>query len=285
LLRPLSPHPESFQGIEIASLKIDDLNLLPVNQGDWHIKLAKFHIFDYDVIEQSFDNFINSKLKLYEQDRNNLESNSNAIISHYLRFGILSPRVCFHKALLSTGGANQFLLELLWREFAYYTLFFNKNIAKDEIKQPYSKFHWDNNSSFIEKWKKSQTGYDIVDAAMNELYTTGLMHGRARMITASFFIKDLLCDWRLGEEWFWDTLVDADPAINPFSWQWVFGSGLDAAPYFRIFNPQTQAQRFDPNLSYRKKWLNLPTYNHYNQIISHEIQRDIAMQRYKKILI
>jgi len=267
----------------LASLSVDELGLLPTNQGRWAQKMMQFYETSYDKIEENFVNFITQKLHSYAEERNNLEAGQNSAISPFLRFGMLSPNWCFNFCLTMGGGQNQFALELLWRDFSYHTAYHNPQIETEEIRPIYKNFRWNNDLQHLKLWQKGQTGFDIVDAAMNQLYTTGTMHGRARMISASFLIKDLLCNWKLGEQWFWDTLADADPAINPFSWQWVFGSGLDGAPYFRIFNPHLQAQRFDPNFVYRKKWLK-PSNHLTPPIVCHNLQSKETMLRYKVAL-
>jgi deoxyribodipyrimidine photo-lyase len=148
-----------------------------------------------------------------------------------------------------------FQKELIWRDFATHLLYhFPKTITENQRSQ-FNHFPWENNELHFKAWTKGQTGYPIVDAGMRELWRTGFMHNRVRMIVGSFLVKHLLVDWRKGERWFWDTLLDADLASNVMNWQWVAGSGADAAPYFRIFNPLLQAKKFDPDTSYIKKWV------------------------------
>lgn len=267
----------------INSLNVEDLELLPKNEGNWHSNVSKCYSFDYDEIYNNFNNFIETKLQFYEDERNFPSKNVNAGISSYLRFGVLSPKVCFHVASLKLGKySNQFNLELLWREFAYHVMYYNQNIANVELKPQYSNFEWNNNAEFFQKWQKGQTGFEIVDAGMKEIYQTGKMHNRVRMIVASFLTKDLQINWKEGEKWFWNCLTDADPAVNPFSWQWVFGSGFDSAPYFRIFNPELQHQRFDADNSYCTKWLQGREI--LQPIVSHKLQKQIALEKYKKTL-
>ncbi len=268
--------------INIESILIDDLNLLPRDQGLWHQKLLENYTFDYDQIKNNFINFINEKLENYSLERNIPSCNATSNISPYLRFGMLSAKFCFDIAYKAANGNSQFLLEILWREFAYHVMFYNQNIATQELKEQYKYFQFDNSEAFLKKWQKGETGYKMVDAGMKELYNNGIMHNRIRMITASFLIKDLLIDWKKGEQWFWDTLVDADPASNPFSWQWVFGSGFDGAPYFRIFNPDSQREKFDPNNDYCNKWL--PKNWNCTKIVDHDIQRKITLEKYSLIM-
>ncbi|MEN9781895.1 MAG: deoxyribodipyrimidine photolyase phrB [Pseudomonadota bacterium] len=265
----------------IQTLCVEDLRLLPQNEGNWHKEAIENWSFDYSKIKEKFANFVNQKLDDYKENRNLPSTEGNSAISPYLRFGMLSVKFCFEFAILKQPENNQFVLELLWREFAFHVMHANQNFAEDELRPSYSAFEWVWNESFFEKWKKGQTGYDFVDAGMIELWKTGFMHSRVRMVVASFLIKDLMIDWRLGEKYFWDTLFDACPAVNPFSWQWVFGSGFDAAPYFRIFNPDLQQERFDWDRSYCNKWLENRSV--VMRIVDHDIQKQIALAKYKKI--
>ena len=145
--------------------------------------------------------------------------------------------------------------ELGWREFAYYLLFHSPNLQTENLQNKFNKFPWNNDEKFYKAWISGKTGYPIIDAGMRELWQTGYMHNRVRMIVGSFLVKNLLIDWRYGERWFWDCLVDADLANNSASWQWVAGSGADAAPYFRIFNPVIQGFKFDEDGKYTKKFV------------------------------
>jgi deoxyribodipyrimidine photo-lyase len=153
------------------------------------------------------------------------------------------------------AAAEKFLKELLWREFSYHLLHHFPHMPEQDFKSEFGGFPWRDDPENLRKWRKGFTGYPIVDAGMRELWATGTMHNRVRMIAASFLIKHLLIDWRHGARWFWDTLVDADIASNSASWQWVAGSGADAAPYFRIFNPVLQGEKFDGDGAYVRKWV------------------------------
>jgi len=156
---------------------------------------------------------------------------------------------------VEAGKAGGFLSELGWREFAWHTLYHFPDLATKNLRREFDAFPWPRlNPDHLEAWQQGRTGIGLVDAGMKELWHTGYMHNRVRMVVASFLIKNLLIDWRRGEKWFWDTLVDADAANNPFNWQWVAGSGADAAPYFRIFNPELQAKKFDPAGHYIRRW-------------------------------
>ncbi len=152
-------------------------------------------------------------------------------------------------------GAEKFLKEVLWREFSYHLLHHWPSLPEKPFRPEFAAFPWSENAEGLKAWQKGLTGYPIVDAGMRELWATGFMHNRVRMITASFLIKDLLVPWTEGERWFWDTLVDADIGNNAASWQWVAGCGADAAPYFRVFNPVLQGLKFDPKGAYVRQWV------------------------------
>jgi deoxyribodipyrimidine photo-lyase len=147
------------------------------------------------------------------------------------------------------------LKEIVWREFAYHVFYYLPELPAQPMYEKFASFPWQNNDDALAAWQQGRTGYPMVDAGMRELWQTGHMHNRVRMITASFLVKHLLLPWQQGEAWFWDTLVDADLAVNAFSWQWVAGCGADAAPYFRIFNPITQGSKFDPDGDYIRKYV------------------------------
>ncbi len=262
----------------LKSLKIDDLKLLPKNE--WHKKIIKNWEFDYKKLEKNIVNFAEKKLSIYAQARNIPSLESTSKLSPYLRFGMFSPRIIYH-TMCHRDHAGQFILELLWREFAHHVTFYNQDISTKELKKKYSDFEWEDDAKSLKKWQKGETGFELVDAAMRELWQSGFMHGRARMVAASFLIKDLLIDWRIGEQWFYDTLLDACPAVNPFSWQWIFGSGYDAAPYFRIFNPDLQKKRFDEKDDYCKKWLGEGA--KHEKIVDHDVRRKVALAKYKKV--
>ncbi|CAN5861614.1 deoxyribodipyrimidine photo-lyase [soil metagenome] len=178
-------------------------------------------------------------------------------LSPHLAFGEISPRQIWRAATASgqPAAVEKFLAEVGWREFAYHLLFHFGDLSQRNFRAEFDAFPWADDGAAVEAWRRGRTGYPIVDAGMRQLWTTGWMHNRVRMIVASFLTKDLLADWRVGERWFWDTLVDADPANNATGWQWIAGSGADAQPYFRIFNPVLQGEKFDPGGAYIRRWV------------------------------
>ncbi len=206
--------------------------------------------------------FLEDSLAGYKAERDRPDRRSTSRLSPHLRFGEISPRQVWqavedHLSVASGGqsGADKFLSEIGWREFSYHLLFHEENLAEAPLRSNFAGFPWRESESDLRRWQRGRTGYPIVDAGMRELWATGWMHNRVRMIVASFLIKDLLISWQEGEAWFWDTLVDGDPANNSASWQWVAGCGADAAPFFRIFNPVSQGERFDPKGAYVRTWL------------------------------
>jgi deoxyribodipyrimidine photo-lyase len=169
-----------------------------------------------------------------------------------LRFGEVGPFQVWDR----THGHPAFQRQLGWREFSWNILYHSPALAESNFRPEYDRFSWGQpEPAELEAWQSGRTGIPLVDAGMRELWHTGYMHNRVRMVAASFLVKNLLVDWRVGEKWFWDTLVDADEANNPASWQWVAGSGADAAPYFRVFNPLLQAAKFDPESRYISRWV------------------------------
>jgi deoxyribodipyrimidine photo-lyase len=239
---PLPP-PLQILTKQIESEPLDSFHLLSGINKPWEVGEKAAHAKLKGFIEQS--------LNTYEHGRDIPALDGTSALSPHLHFGEVSPRQIFHAANANT----KFLSELGWREFNYYQLYHFPQLPDEPIRPEFSKFHWENNPSLLQKWEKGETGYPIVDAGMRQLWQTGWMHNRVRMITASFLIKDLLLPWQKGADWFWETLVDADLANNSANWQWVAGSGFDAAPFFRIFNPILQSKKFDPEGIYIKRWI------------------------------
>ncbi|WP_415008652.1 cryptochrome/photolyase family protein [Aestuariivirga sp.] len=184
-------------------------------------------------------------------------------LSPHLHFGEISPAQCWHAVRAAAAqrhgavdaDAEKFLTELLWRDFSWHLLHHFPELPEKPFRPEFADFPWETNPQSLKAWQKGLTGYPIIDAGMRELWATGFMHNRVRMIAASFLIKHLLIPWQEGKRWFWDTLVDADLANNAASWQWVAGSGADASPYFRIFNPVLQGEKFDSQGDYVRRWV------------------------------
>ena len=242
-------------------LMLDDLDLLP-KKPDWAGGMRETWTPGEAGALKRLDRFLKHAMKNYAEDRNRPDVEGVSRLSPHLHFGEITPALCWHKAGLAAArmpgsdkGHETFLKELVWREFSYSLLFHWPDLPDAPFRPEFAHFPWKSDPAHLIAWQKGQTGYPIVDAGMRELWATGYMHNRVRMIVASFLIKHLLVPWQQGEAWFWDTLVDADLASNAASWQWVAGSGADAAPYFRIFNPVLQGEKFDPNGSYVRRYV------------------------------
>ena len=209
------------------------------------------------------DGFLDDGLTGYAADRDVPARDQSSRLSPHLRFGELSPRQAFHAATAAAergdapwSDVEKFQAELGWREFSYHLLFHWPDLPTQNFNPRFDAFPWaDPDPDALARWQRGRTGFPWIDAGMRELWTTGFMHNRVRMAAASFLIKNMLADWRVGEDWFWDTLCDADTANNAASWQWVAGSGADAAPYFRVFNPVLQSEKFDPQGAYVRRWI------------------------------
>lgn len=215
----------------------------------------------------------------YDENRNFPADNKCSFSSVYLRFGMLSPRFMVRK---SVAVNETYLSELVWREFFMTILFYFPNTVHSNFRAKYDGIEWRNNQEEFEKWCAGQTGYPIVDAGMRELNATGLMHNRVRMIVASFLCKHLLIDWRWGEAYFAEKLLDFELSSNNGNWQWAAGTGCDAAPYFRVFNPYTQTKKFDKELEYVKKWVpELNEFSYPEAIVEHSFARTRALEVYK----
>lgn len=247
-----APGPMTGFGGELPSERLNDLVPLPTSP-DWAEGLRETWIPGEDGAIELLDYFLSEDIAGYEANRDFPGIAGTSRLSPHLAHGEITPYQIFaalkHKAVGSSGAAK-FRKELGWREFCAHLLFHNPELATRNFQPAFDVFPWNSDEDALQAWQKGQTGYPIVDAGMRELWRTGTMHNRVRMIVASFLTKHLLIDWREGERWFWDTLVDADPASNPANWQWVAGSGADAAPYFRIFNPVLQGEKFDPEGDY-----------------------------------
>jgi len=242
--------------------------------------------------------FIQDGLSTYDEQRNMLHINGTSLLSPQLRWGTISIRQCYAAAkdAPQSNGQRVWISELVWREFYHMILGHNPYVLKRSYRPKYDAIEWENNRDWFDRWKAGQTGYPVVDAAMRQLLKTGWMHNRARMIVASFLCKDLLIDWRWGEQYFMQHLLDGDSAANNGGWQWTAGTGTDAAPYFRIFNPTSQGKKFDPNGDYIRQWIpeleSVPTkwihdphgwgnaLDYPQPIVDHKVQRQRALELY-----
>lgn len=202
---------------------------------------------------QNLDRFLDGSVANYGETRNLPAQAGTARLSPHLHFGEVSPRQIWHIA--AKWRSSQFMTEIGWREFAHHLLYHFPRTTNDPLRLEYQKFPWLDNPKHLEAWQRGRTGVPLVDAGMRELWHTGWMHNRVRMVVASFLVKNLRLHWLEGARWFWDTLVDADLASNTLGWQWAAGCGADAAPYFRVFNPESQAEKFDPQSEYIQRWI------------------------------
>ncbi len=236
------------------ALRVADLGLLPRSRGGepqdahWRIGEAGAH--------QRLREFLARGLRGYRQGRDFPARPHVSRLSPSLHFGEVSPHQAWHAAQEAGEGDDlfHFQSELAWREFSYSLLYHNPELPRENLQRKFDDFPWLDDPDTARRWRRGQTGYPIVDAGMRELWATGYMHNRVRMIVGSFLVKNLLLHWRHGERWFWDCLADADLANNSAGWQWVAGCGADAAPYFRVFNPVTQGHKFDPDGAYTRRW-------------------------------
>lgn len=237
---------------------LDDLSLLP-KKPEWHKTIMTLD--NWQMSEQGahdrLDDFLENGLTNYRKGRDFPSMQSVSGLSPYLHFGQISPHTVWQRAaaLKADNNRDHFLSELGWREFSYYLLYHFPSLPEENFQPKFNGFPWQDDEGWLLAWQKGETGVPMVDAGMRQLWQTGYMHNRVRMIVGSYLIKNLLIDWRHGQDWFWDCLFDADLASNAASWQWVAGSGADAAPYFRIFNPVTQGQKFDPDGDYVRQYV------------------------------
>lgn len=213
--------------------------------------------------ERRFSAFLDSALDDYDVERDRPDHEGTSALSPHLHFGEISPRRLWQAVSERTNDKRRtprkawevYRKELVWREFAHHLLFHFKQTPDHPLREQFARFPWESDKKGLKAWQRGQTGYPIVDAGMRQLWHTGWMHNRVRMIVASFLTKDLRINWLRGAEWFWDTLVDADLANNTLGWQWTAGCGADAAPYFRVFNPTLQGEKFDPDGAYVRRWV------------------------------
>ena len=254
-----SPEISSLFKDEYNESTIEDLSLIP--KVHWFDEMEKLWKPGEVGAQEKLYDFLDDGLFGYKEGRNFPSQKNVSQLSPHIHLGEISPNQVWYAAKQKedeTGiekDLSHFLSELGWREFSYNLLYHFPTLPRENLQKKFDNFPWQENTDFSDKWKKGHTGYPIVDAGMRELWQTGYMHNRVRMIVGSFLVKNLLLHWHEGEKWFWDCLIDADLASNSASWQWVAGSGADAAPYFRIFNPISQGIKFDPEGEYTKKFL------------------------------
>jgi deoxyribodipyrimidine photo-lyase len=251
-LRPAAP---------LASEPIELLGLEPT-KPDWASGLRETWQPGEPSAQARLKQFLEHGASTYSSERDRPDRDVTSSLSPHLRFGEISPRQVWHAARFAAageprlaGGIEKFLSELGWREFCRHLLFDHPDLATENLQPAFDAFPWHRDEAALKAWQRGRTGYPLVDAGIRQLWATGIMHNRVRMAVASFLVKHLLTDWRDGEAWFWDTLVDADAGSNPANWQWVAGSGADAAPYFRVFNPVLQGETFDPDGRYVRRWV------------------------------
>jgi deoxyribodipyrimidine photo-lyase len=217
--------------------------------------VAKYVVVGEEAARTRLDSFLEDPVRDYAQDRDRPDRDGTSGLSENLTYGEISPRRIWHASERASGGASAFRRELLWREFAWHLMWHTPRIARTSWRPEWDAFPWRADNADAEAWRRGMTGEPMVDAGMREMFVTGRMHNRVRMIVASYLTKNLLTHWKVGLDWFADCLTDWDPAANAMNWQWVAGSGPDASPFFRIFNPATQAEKFDPDRAYRRRFL------------------------------
>lgn len=255
--RPVPQNVQYYTGQN--KIDIDDLKLLPTIP--WDKTMTEEWLIGEGGAQKRLSEFLESGLNGYKEGRNYPAKNNVSRLSPYLHFGEISPRDVWHRAkavIVAQGLENDgdhFLSEIGWREFSNTLLYHFPDLPRENLQKKFDHFPWREDPKALKAWQKGMTGYPIIDAGMRELWQTGYMHNRVRMIVGSFLVKNLLLHWHYGEDWFWDTLVDADLANNSASWQWIAGCGADAAPYFRVFNPVTQGQKFDKHGEYIRQYV------------------------------
>lgn len=304
------PKPSGLDKCHVfTNTSVDNLGLLPTSPN-WAVKFKPRWTPGEASAQQKLQYFTKHTLKKYKSDRNIPGTLGTSRLSPHLHFGEVSHLQVWHaveKCSVKNENSAKYLKEIGWLEFSSYLLYYYPEITDHNFKKLYDDYKWDNNTKHFERWQKGMTGYPIVDAGMRELWATGYMHNRVRMIVASFLIKHLQIDWRKGAEWFWDTLIDADLAANSMNWQWVAGSGPDAAQYYRIFNPILQGKKFDPEGKYVRAWVSelkkvpneyvhepwtMPMVlmtsmgitapkNYPTRVVDHDFARKLALQNFK----
>jgi deoxyribodipyrimidine photo-lyase len=237
------------------SVSLDELQLLP--DIEWYETMQRTWKPGEAGAHARLRSFVKKPLAAYAKTRDRPDQDGTSALSPHLHFGEVSVRQVWHTLHAPRGKLREstFVSELLWREFAHHLIYHFPHTALQPLDRRFERFEWSGDAAHLRAWQRGRTGVPIVDAGMRQLWATGWMHNRVRMIVASFLVKNLRIHWLEGARWFWDTLVDADLAANTLNWQWVAGCGADAAPYFRIFNPRTQAEKFDPAGDYIRRWV------------------------------
>ncbi len=276
------PHPDSWP----HSLALDELALQPAI--DWAGGLRESWQPGEEGAMEHLRRFGRSALGSYPIERDRPDRPGTSRLSPHVHFGEISPgqvwRAIVNRVRENPKETEAYLRQLVWREFAYHLLYHFPQTPLSPMRPEFDAFPWRMRRDWFDAWKRGRTGYPLVDAGMRELWRTGWMHNRVRMVAASFLVKHLMIPWQEGAKWFWDTLVDADLANNTLGWQWVAGCGADAAPYFRIFNPTLQAQRFDPEGQYIRRWVpEFGTADYPRPIVDHNEARARALDAWSKI--
>ena len=225
---------------------------------NWYRKFSKYWTPGEKAGQEQLSKYLKTNIDIYKEARDRPDLDQTSKLSPYLRFGEISPRTIVLNILKSkklSASVLTYLSEIGWREFSYSLLYYSKNLASVPINMKFQKFPWRKSNKDLDFWKKGKTGIPLVDAAMKQIYEKGWMHNRLRMVVGSFLVKNLLLNWTLGERYFQETLLDYDEASNAAGWQWIAGCGADASPYFRVFNPILQSERFDPQAKFILQYL------------------------------
>jgi len=262
------------------TLALDALGLEPSH--GWAEGFGKYWIPGEEGARKKLQDFMENAIDDYVDSRDFPSAEGTSQLSPHLHFGEISPRQVESACIRKRGNAaREFLRQLGWREFAHHLLYHFPETTKSPLRPRFERFPWRKDPLNLKKWQQGRTGFPIVDAGMRQLWATGWMHNRVRMIAGSFLVKDLMITWLEGARWFWDTLVDADLANNTLGWQWVAGCGGDAAPYFRIFNPETQALKYDPEKTYMLRWISeLKSSEYPDPVVDHRAARTRALEAF-----
>ncbi len=256
LIKPY-PEPEIDPFKYVGNLTSEVIDNTP--KTNWEAKLSGYWSAGEDAAYKQIELFVNEGLNDYKTGRDYPAKDVVSKLSPYLAVGSLSIRRLYVElsieSLDNESNLEAFYRQLIWRDFSYYTLVHFPEITEEPLRDNFNYFPWKNEPTELKAWKNGKTGYPFVDAAMRELWETGYMHNRARMVVGSFLVKHLLINWKIGYAWFEETLIDFDPANNAMGWQWVTGSGIDSSPYFRVFNPLTQSEKFDPSAKYINQYV------------------------------